>query len=254
MNTVLSPSPAYSQLHASLLAQRSSVQSEQVIHAVNRALLAGEMVSAAFYDLTLLKLLQQRKTLPKLSPDAQAEIEAFIDQLTPLMPEKPIDEGQFDKLQHKVAKLSKRFDWQHASPALVKNALFLRTYQRWQQTLEALFSAQDTQLAFTRVKQVLKKSSGRVALLGETHELYCVLQELLANCLEKAAASRDNPDRLTDYIAAADIATRGIITFGATAETVLRGHDLPDSAKLAKRIRQHQTSVIERTHPWFSAM
>ena len=254
MNTVLSPSPAYSQLHASLLAQRSSVQSEQVIHAVNRALLAGEVVSAAFYDLSLLKLLQQRKTQAALSPEALREIALFIEQLTPLIPEKLNTEAQFDKLRQKVAKLGQRFHWQYASLALVNHALFLRTYQRWQETLEALFSMKDTELALSRVKQVLKKSSGRVALLGETHELYRVLQALLAECREKIAARRDNPDRLADYIAAADLATRGIIAFGTTTESVLRSQPLPDSAQLAKRIKQHQASVIDRTHPWFSAM
>ncbi|MBD8108305.1 hypothetical protein IFT93_18095, partial [Erwinia persicina] len=78
MNTELSPSPAYGQLHAALLEQRSRAASAEAIHTVNRALLAGERVSAAFYDLSLLKLLQQRKIMPLTSPETASEIARFI--------------------------------------------------------------------------------------------------------------------------------------------------------------------------------
>lgn len=109
MNTELSPSPAYFQLHDTLLQQRSTVQSAELIQQLNRALLAGEVVSAAFYDLTLLKLLQQRKAVPLLTPKAEKEISAFIDQLAPLLAEELNDAAQFIQLQHKVAAFSRHF-------------------------------------------------------------------------------------------------------------------------------------------------
>lgn len=254
MNTELSPSPAYTQLHETLLQQRSTAQSAEGIRQLNRALLAGEVASAAFYDLTQLKLLQQRKVLALLTPKAQEEISRFIDQLAPLLAEKLHDASQFTQLQHKVASFSQYFHWQHASLSLVEYTLFLRTYQRWQTTLAVLFSADDNQAVLTHLKQVLNKSSRRVALLGDAHQLYQVLAELLVSCHHQQPESHGEHHLLAGYIAAADIAARGIIAFAATAEALLRGHPLPDSAKLAKRIKQHHSSVIERTHPWFNTM
>ncbi|WP_168400979.1 hypothetical protein [Erwinia amylovora] len=254
MNTELSPSPAYFQLHDTLLQQRSTVQSAELIQQLNRALLAGEVVSAAFYDLTLLKLLQQRKAVPLLTPKAEKEISAFIDQLAPLLAEELNDAAQFIQLQHKVAAFSRHFPWQHASLSLVQYRLFLRTYQRWQKTLAALFSAEDHQAVFAQLKKVLNRSSCRVALLGDAHHLYQILAELLVSCRHKQEEFRGNHHLLTGYIAAADIAARGIVAFAVTAEALLRGHSLPGTAQLMKRMKQHHISVIERTHPWFNIM
>ncbi|UWS31389.1 hypothetical protein [Erwinia pyrifoliae] len=254
MNTELSPSPAYFQLHKTLLQQRSTVQSAELIQQLNRALLAGEVVSAAFYDLTLLKLLQQRKALPLLTPNAEKEISAFIDQLAPLLAEEPNDASRFTQLQHNVAVFSQHFPWQHASLSLVQYRLFLLTYQCWQKTLAMLFSAEDHQAVFAQLNKVLNRSSCRVALLGDAHHLYLVLANLLVSCRHKQEESCGNHHLLTGYIAAADIAARGIVAFAVTAEALLRGHSLPGTAQLAERMKQHHISVIERTHPWFNTL
>ncbi|MEN5015088.1 hypothetical protein ABEH87_01820 [Erwinia sp. Eh17-17] len=254
MNSELSPSPAYGQLHAALLEQRSRVQSAEVIHTVNRALLAGERVSAAFYDLSLLKLLQQRKILPLTTPETTREIEAFIAELNPVVPARLADEAQFCELQQQVSQLSEHFHWQHASLLLVQNALFVRTWLHWQQTLETLFSAGDNAAVFQRLEQVLKDSSGKIPVLGEARELYRALEGLLVSCRQKAEEHSSEQNALAGYTAAADIASRGIITFGATAEAVLRGRPLPTEAQLSARIKQHHASVTDRTHPWFSAL
>lgn len=253
MNTELSPSPAWGQLHAALLQQRSHVQSAEIIQRVNRALLAGEVVNAAFYDLSLLKLLQQRKTQPLLTPDARREIEDFIAALNPLLPDKLSDVVQFDKLQRRVTRLVQRFPWQYASPPLVQSYLFMRTYLRWQKTLELLFKRDAQHETFSALKRVLKTSSARLALLGDAPELYLMLAELLALCRQKAAESAQQ-DALSHYIAAADIAAHGIITLAVTAEGLLRQQALPSSEAVSRRIQQHRDSVIERTHPWFYAV
>lgn len=254
MNTELSPSPAYFQRHDTLLQQRSTVQSAEVIQQVNRALLAGERVSAAFYDLTLLKLLQQRKTLPLLTPEAEEEISRFIHQLKPLLAEEPDDFTQFTRLQHKIATCVQHFPWREANVALVQYKFFLRTYLRWHKTLAALHSTDENQRVFTQLQKVLQKSSCRVALLGDAHQLYQLLAELLVSCRQKQEESHENQSLLASYIAAADLAARGIIAFAATAEALLREHPLPTATQLAKRIKQHHISVVERTHPWFNTL
>ncbi|MTD25491.1 hypothetical protein [Erwinia sorbitola] len=254
MNTELSPSPAYSQLHTALMEQRSRVQSAEVIQTINRALLAGERVSAAFYDLSLLKLLQQRKIQPLITPETGDEIAAFIAELKPVIPATLDDETQFCELQQRVNHLSEHFHWQYASLPLVQNALFVRTWQHWQQTLETLFSAGDNATVFARLEQVIRDSSGKIPVLGEARELYRALEGLLVSCRQKASENSAEEDALAGYVAATDIATRGIITFGATAETVLRGRPLPTEAELKNRIKQLHTSVTDRTHPWFSTL
>lgn len=254
MNTELSPSPAYGQLHSALLEQRSRVQSAEVIHTINRALLAGERVSAAFYDLSQLKLLQQRKILPLITPEMEEEVAAFIAALNPVVPATLVDEAQFCELQQRVNHLSEHFRWQYASLPLVQNALFIRTWHHWQQTLETLFSAGDNAAVFTRLEQVLKDSSAKIPVLGEARELYRALEGLLVSCRQKAEECSGEQDALAGYVAAADIATRGIITFGATAEAVLRGRPLPTEAQLKNRVKEHHTSVTERMHPWFTTM
>lgn len=202
----------------------------------------------------MLAALQQRKAVPLLTPKAEKEISAFIDQLAPLLAEELNDAAQFIQLQHKVAAFSRHFPWQHASLSLVQYRLFLRTYQRWQKTLAALFSAEDHQAIFAQLNKVLNRSSCRVALLGDAHHLYQVLAELLVSCHHKQEEFRGNHHLLTGYIAAADIAARGIVAFAVTAEALLRGHSLPGTAQLMKRMKQHHISVIERTHPWFNIM
>ncbi|CAO96436.1 hypothetical protein [Erwinia tasmaniensis] len=254
MNTELSPSPAYFQRHDILLQQRSTVQSADVIQQLNRALLAGERVSAAFYDLTVLKLLQQRKTLPLLTPEADEEISRFIHQLKPLLAGEPHDSTQFARLQHEIATSVQHFPWQQANLSLVQYKFFLRTYLRWRKTLAALYGTDDNQRVFIQLEKVLKKSGCRVALLGDAQQLYQLLAELLVNCRQKEAESTANQSLLTNYIAAADIATRGIIAFAATAEALLRDNPLPTAAQLEKGIKQHHLSVIERTHPWFNTL
>lgn len=254
MNTELSPSPAYGQLHSALLEQRSRVQSAEVIHTINRALLAGERVSAAFYDLSQLKLLQQRKILPLLSAETETEVAAFIAGLKPVLPIALKDEAQFCELQLRVNYLSEHFNWQYASLLLVQNALFIRTWHHWQQTLETLFSAGDNATVFNRLEQVLNDASGKIPVLGEARELYRALEGLLLSCRQQAEENGRNEDTLAGYVAAADIATRGMVTFGATAEAVLRGKPLPTEAQLKARIKQHHSSVTERMHPWFSTM
>ncbi|AXU94650.1 MAG TPA: hypothetical protein DD850_08940 [Erwinia persicina] len=254
MNTELSPSPAYGQLHAALLEQRSRAASAEAIHTVNRALLAGERVSAAFYDLSLLKLLQQRKIMPLTSPETASEIARFIAELTPVIPDHLSGEAEFCTLQQRVNQLSEHFHWQHASLVLVQNALFVRTWQHWQQTLETLFSTGDHAIVFQRLEQVLHDSSGKIPVLGEARELYRALEGLLIRCRQKAEEHGAEQTGLVGYVAAADIATQGIITFGATAEAVLRGRALPTEAQLAARIKQHHASVTDRTHPWFATL
>lgn len=95
-------------------------------------------------------------------------------------------------------------------------------------TLAALFSAEDHQAIFAQLNKVLNRSSCRVALLGDAHHLYQVLAELLVSCHHKQEEFRGNHHLLTGYIAAADIAARGIVAFAVTAEALLRGHSLPE--------------------------
>lgn len=254
MNTELSPLAAYGQRHSALLEQRSVAPSAEVIHHVNRALLAGERVSAAFYDLSVLKLLQQRKILPLIAPETTAEIEAFIASLSAVLPATLSDEAQFCQLQLRVNHLIEQDHWQHASLPFVQNALFVRSWHHWQQALETLFSAGDSAAVFRHLEQVLNDSSVRIPVLGEARELFRTLEALRVSCRQKAQENSGEQDGLAGYVAAADIATRGMITFGATAEAVLRGRPLPDESQLTTRIKQHHASVTDRTHPWFSTM
>ena len=254
MNTASTSSPAWNRLHHSLLEERSRVQSAEVIQLVNRSLLAGENVSAAFYDLSQLKLLQLRKTLPLLTPQAEAEIAAFLTRIAAVLPEVVCDDAQFAALQREVALLDAQFNWQHASLLLVQNALFNLTYGHWQQMLETLFREEDSQATFVQLQQVLVDSCRKMPVLGETHDLYQVLTMLLENCREKAVKYADAPGRLAEFIAAADIATRGIVIFDATAKAVLRGRPLPSQSQLDALIKAHHHQVIERTHPWFTAV
>lgn len=250
MTSPFSPSTAYHQLHHALLEQRSRARSAEAIRSVNRALLGGENLSAAFWDLSVLKQLQQRKTQPLLTEAAQREVSGFLSELTPLLPVSCDSEAQFDRLQQQIQQLSAHFAWQHASLLLAQHALFSHTYHRWHQVLEALFRLNDGEAARAQIALVLRESGSRVTVLGETRELYRALALLSAQ--QTASGPHDPADPLTDYISAADIATRGIITFGTTAEAVLRGRPLPDARMLSARIRQHHDSVIERTHPWFN--
>lgn len=254
MNTVLSLSPAYDRLHTSLLAQRSQVQSADVIQLVNRALLAGERVSAAFYDLSQLKLLQQRKSLPLLTPKADKEITKFLDELKAITPKTLGDKAQFSALQKQVSRLMEKFNWKHASPILVQNALFNRTYQQWQQALEALFSEGNGTEVFDDLQRILNDSARKIPVLGDTVSLFKQLTKLAAECRDKSALNALEENVMAGYIAAADIATRGIIIFGSTAEAVLRGGPLPDAERQEQLIKEHYQQVVERMHPWFTAL
>jgi len=254
MNTVLSLSPAYDRLHTSLLAQRSQVQSADVIQLVNRALLAGERVSAAFYDLSQLKLLQQRKSLPLLTPKAEKEITKFLDELKAITPKTLSDKAQFSALQKQVSRLMEKFNWKHASPILVQNALFNRTYHQWQQALEALFSEGNGTEVFDDLQRILNDSARKIPVLGDTVSLFKQLTKLAAECHEKSALNALEENVMAGYIAAADIATRGIIIFGSTAEAVLRGGPLPDVERQDQLIKEHYQQVVERMHPWFTAV
>ncbi|MFG1172793.1 hypothetical protein AAFN90_04200 [Erwiniaceae bacterium CAU 1747] len=252
MNTAPSLSLAYDRRHSSLLAQRSQVQSAETIQRVNRALLAGERVSAAFYDLSQRKLLQQRKSQPLLTPKAEKEIARFLDELNDITPETVADKSQFDALQKQVSRLLERFHWKHASPILVHNALFNHTYHQWQHVLQALFSDADD--VFPHLQRILSDSSRKLPVLGETTSLFKRLTKLLTECREKSAQQDLTEDPLVGFIAAADIATRGMIIFGATAEAVLRGSPIPQDERLDRLIKEHYQQVVERMHPWFTAV
>lgn len=254
MNTMLSLSPAYDRLHTSLLAQRSQVQSTEVIQLVNRALLAGERVSAAFYDLNQLKLLLQRKSLPLLSPKAEKEVAKFLEELADITPKSVADKAQFLALQKQVSRLINKFNWKHASLILVQNALFNHTYHQWQQALETLFSEGNGENVFDDLQRILNDSARKIPVLGESVSLFKLLTKLIAECREKAALNGLEENVMAGYIAAADIATRGIIMFGSTAETVLRGTPLADSDRLDRLIKEHYQQVVERMHPWFTAV
>lgn len=247
-------SPAWNRLHHSLLEARSRVQSAQVIQQINRSLLAGENVSAAFYDLSQLKQLQLRKALPLLTIKAEEEIGHYLAQIAAFMPEVIDVAEQFADLQRQVAAYSGAYHWRHASLPLVQHALFNQAWHCWQEVVETLCRCEDSQGIYARLESVLGDSVRIMAVLGNTADLFAIVQQLRVSSSERAAKCRISPDRLTDFIAAADIATRGIVIFDTTAEAVLRGRPLPGSPQLDARIKAHHLQVIERTHPWFTAL
>lgn len=254
MTTATFSSPGWDRLHLSLLEARSRAPSADVIQRLNRALLAGENVSAAFHDLCQRKLLQRRKALPLLTPEAENEIDRFLAEVTACSQQPPPAEMPLADTQRCVAEHSAGFRWQSASLLLAQNALFNRTWRHWQEAVEMLFCCEDVRPVFVRVSDILKDSAVKMAVLGDPDDLNPALQQLLATCAGRAEKCQASPDRLADFIAAADLITRSIIIFDATAEAVLRGRPLPGSGQLNARVKAHHLQVLERTHPWFTAV
>ncbi len=236
--------------HNRLLTLRSEVSCAERIQNVNRALLAGERVCAASYDLNQLKMLQQRKAQPLLTPPAGPEIAHFLALIQQVTPARLHDQAQFRTLYQQVEAVIEAFPWQYASLPLVQHRLFNHCLLLWQQTLEALFDQQDHRHVLHYLTRIFSYSMLKIPLLGETLELYPLLVDLEAASQNLLHQSR-SVDPLTDFISAADLIYRGMLTFGTTAAAAFRGRPVPDARALAEAVTQHQLSVTERTHPWF---
>lgn len=253
MSNFLTPAAAYLNRRNDLLAERSVVESSDDIKLINKALMASEIAMATFHTLEALKTLQQRKTRLINWQDAgiRDEIERFEMISNALSQFDGQDEQAFLAYQAAFFQLSTHFDWQHASPQMVQNDLFTTTFALWLETLEELFALSSRKLIFIRIEKILLFSLGKLPLLGEATEIYRMLRPLVQESSEKTLSSDAWFRSLESYVEAANLCSRAILIFCFATEAVLRGHALPDKARLSAKIKSHYDSVIEGTHPGF---